>query len=168
MPGGKKAIFIGVTALSPETGTIHCVIMTLEGLVLFDAQYNHKMVINRGIPPFDSVDFARGLLNDIKLIFFPPEGQVVQSGIAENGSWICRFKTNSGMTVDVIKPNSNNLWEIRQYNENSEMSRSVTAYPDTKRAVNKQENIPGRLVLTAYGSHGYSLILELIEARELR
>ena len=164
MPGGKKAVFIGVTALSPKAGTIHCVIMTLEGLVLFDAQYNHKMVINRGIPPFDSVDFARGLLNDIKLIFFPPEGQLVQSGTAENGSWICRYKTNSGRTVDVIRRH-NNLWEIRQYNDNSDLSRSVRAYPDSKRAVKKQENIPGRLVLTAYGSHGYSLILELIEAR---
>jgi len=167
MPKGKKAVFIGVTALSPETGTIHCVIMTLEGLVLFDAQYNHKMVINRGIPPFDSVDFARGLLNDIKLIFFPPEGQLIQSGIAEDGSSICRYKTDSGKIVDVIGRNKN-LWEIRQYNDNSDLSRSVRAYPDSKRAVKKQEAIPGRLVLTAYGSPGYSLILELIEARESR
>lgn len=167
MPKGKKAVFIGVTALSPETGTIHCVIMTLEGLVLFDAQYNHKMVINRGIPPFDSVDFARGLLNDIKLIFFSPEGQLIQSGIAEDGSSICRYKTDSGKIVDVIGRNKN-LWEIRQYNDNSDLSRSVRAYPDSKRAVKKQEAIPGRLVLTAYGSPGYSLILELIEARESR
>lgn len=165
MPEGGKAVLIGITVLSPKTGIIHCVIMTLEGLVLFDAQYDHKIVIKRGIHPFDSMDFARGLINDIKLIFFRPDGQSIESGTSDNGSLVCRYKTNSGMIVDVIT-NQNGPWEIRQYNDDSKLTRSVRAYPNRQGATEKQKTIPGRLVLTAYGSHGYSLTLELIEARE--
>ncbi len=165
MPKGEKAILIGITDLCPRSGEIHCVIMTLEGLVLFDAQYDHKIVINRGIPPFDSMDFARGLMNDIRLIFFPPDGRLIQAGISDNGSSVCRYERENGMIVDVISSH-NGPWEIRQYNADLTLNRSVKAFPNSKGDKEGEESIPARLVLTAYGSPRYSLSLELIEARE--
>lgn len=167
MPQGKNAVLIGITALSSQTGSIHSVLMTLEGLVLFDAQYDDRVVINRGIPPFDSMDFARGLISDIILMFFPPDGQLVKSGIFADGLSVCRYKTNDNKVVDVITTGTDS-WEIREYNDDFALTRSVRAYPNPQRNNKKQESVPGKLVLTAYGSSEYSLTLELIEARGSR
>ena len=38
MPGGRQTIMIGVTRISSVDKTIHCVMMTIEGLVLFDGR----------------------------------------------------------------------------------------------------------------------------------
>jgi hypothetical protein len=167
MPQGKNAVLIGITVLSSQTGSIHSVLMTLEGLVLFDAQYDDRVVINRGIPPFDSMDFARGLINDIILMFFPPDGQLLKSGIFADGSWVCRYKTNDNKVVDVITT-GNGSWEIREYSDDFALTRSVRAYPDPQGNGEKQKSVPGKLVLTVYGPSEYSLTLELIEARGSR
>jgi hypothetical protein len=37
MPGGKKSVVTGLTVISSKDKTIRSVIMTIEGLVLFDA-----------------------------------------------------------------------------------------------------------------------------------
>ncbi|MBU0734838.1 MAG: hypothetical protein KJ573_00410 [Proteobacteria bacterium] len=166
MPKGEKAVMLGVTAISPKTGMIQCVIMTLEGLVLFDARYDRQIVINRAIPPFDSIDFARGLINDIKLIFFPPDGLLIASGISDDGSFVCRYRTDSGMIVDIIT-HKDRPWEIRQYDHDFRLIRSLKTHMGSERTTERQNAIPARLELTAYGPSEYSLTLELIEAREL-
>ena len=166
MPDGKKGFGVGITVISPRTGTIHCVIMTIEGLVVFDAQYDQKVVINRGIPPFDSVDFAKDLINDIKLIFFKPDGELIESGMLDNGSYVCRYRNNNGTIVDVII-NENNTWIIRQYNNRSYLTRTIRAYSRKKLSVNQKIMIPGRLELTSHGPVEHSLVLELIKAELL-
>ena len=165
MPDGKKGFVVGITVISPQTGTIHCVIMTIEGLVVFDAQYRQKVVINRGIPPFDSTDFARYLMNDIKLIFFKPDGQLIESGRQNNGSYVCRYRNNNGTIVDVIT-NKDNMWIIRQYNNKFCLTHTVRAYLPKKLLVS-QKMIPRRLELISHGPVGYSLVLELINAELL-
>ena len=87
---------MGVTVISPEERKIESVIMTIEGFVFLDAYYDQKVVINRGIPPFDSIDFARGMMDDIKLIFFKPEGGLIESGMSDDGSYLCRYKNDYG------------------------------------------------------------------------
>ncbi|RLC20631.1 MAG: hypothetical protein DRI57_04360 [Deltaproteobacteria bacterium] len=163
MSGGKKGFVIGITDISPETETIRCVIMTIEGLVLFDAQYDQKIVIHRGISPFDSINFAKGLMNDIRLIFFRPDGQFIESGISDNGAYVCRYKNNDSRIIDVIT-NHDNTWEIRKYNKDFSLMRSVKAYPPGQESSLSQKMIPGKLELTAHGSQRYALILELIKA----
>ncbi len=165
MPDGKKGFVVGITVIAPQTGTIHCVIMTIEGLVVFDAQYDQKVVINRGIPPFDSVDFAKDLMNNIKLVFLEPDGQLIESGMLNNGSYVCRYRNNDGTIVDVII-NQDNTWIIRQYNNRSCLTRTIRAYSRRKPSVN-QKMIPGRLELTSHGPAEHSLVLELIKAELL-
>jgi hypothetical protein len=165
MPGGQRAVMIGVTALFPKTGVIECAMMTVEGLVLFDARYDGRMVIRRALPPFDSMTFARGLINDIKLIFFPPDGPLIGSGRSDDGAFICRYRTDSGMTVDIII-HEDHLWEIRQYDRDSRLIRSLETDPDSRGSAGSQNPIPARLKLTAFGPFEYVLTLDLIEARE--
>jgi hypothetical protein len=165
MPDGKKGFVVGITVISPQTGTIHCVVMTIEGLVVFDAQYRQKVIINRGIPPFDSTNFARDLINNIKLVFFKPDGQLIEFGRQNNGSYVCRYRNNNGTIVDVIT-NKDNTWIIRQYNNKFCLTHTVRACLPKKLSVS-QKMFPGRLELISHGTVGYSLVLELINAELL-
>ena len=74
LAGGGAVSVIGVTNVYPEGRVAHCVIMTVEGFVLFDAVYDQEVRVERGIPPFDSKAFAEGLMRDIALVFFKPSG----------------------------------------------------------------------------------------------
>ena len=126
LPGGKKGFVMGITVISPMTETIECVIMTLEGFVLFDAQYDQGLMINRAISPFDRIEFAKGLMEDIRLIFFKPDGPFVGSGILEDGSPVCRYKNFEGRVIDIITF-PDNAWEIRKYGgEPGKSSRTIS------------------------------------------
>jgi len=161
MPGGKRGTLIGICLISSETGTIHSVIMTIEGFVLFDARYDGELLVSRSIPPFDTPGFARGQMEDMKLIFFRPEGKPIRTGILENGSPACRYENSDGMTVDVIiRPD--NSWEIRKYGRNAKLVRTVRAFRG--QAADQKWVPPERLELTAHGMMGYSLILKLMQA----
>ncbi|MGD9825057.1 hypothetical protein [Desulfobacter sp.] len=55
MPGSHSAMLMGVVNIHPRHRAIHCVVMTLEGLVLFEADHtSDAFIIHRAIPPFDS------------------------------------------------------------------------------------------------------------------
>ena len=115
--------------------------MSIEGLVLFDGIYEGEVVINRGIRPFDSKEFAKGLMNDIRMVFFPPVGKLSGTGILSNGSHVCRYINDTTTIVDVITdPNHN--WEIRQY-RNGDLSRSVKAYLNEKAIDGIKKPFPG-------------------------
>ena len=85
LPGGRDAQLIGVTEVSSNPKRIHAVMMTIEGLVLFDALEDDKLTINRSVAPFDSIDFAKGLMEDIRFVFLKPDGEPIVAGITENG-----------------------------------------------------------------------------------
>jgi len=166
MPGNKKSFVIGITVISQEERKIESVIMTIEGFVFLDAYYDQKVVINRGIPPFDSIDFARSMMDDIKLMFFKPEGSLIESGTSGDGSHVCRYKNDAG-SVDVIT-NSDCDWEIRQYNLSGALIKSVKAEHCKKVAgSSSQIGFPGRIKLASHGINRYALAFELKEAKRL-
>lgn len=167
MPGNKKSFVMGITVISPEERKIESVIMTIEGFVFLDAYYDQKVVINRGIPPFDSIDFVIGMMDDIKLMFFKPEGSLIESGIYGDGSHVCRYKNDAGRVVDVIT-NSGCDWEIRQYNPGGTLIKTVKA-DRCKKVLDSPNKIdfPGRIKLASNGINRYALAFELKEAKRL-
>ena len=162
LPGEKKAFMMGVTQINPEKKKIHCIMMTIEGLVVFDALYDGKIVINRGIPPFASDDFAKGMISDLQLIFFQPKGRHIETGVSDTGEWICRYQTDEETTVDVVI-HFDNRWTIRRYRHN-QLRRTIQAYLGQDSVLLNKNKIPERLELMARGEHGYSLNLKLLEA----
>jgi len=168
LPGGQKNFLIGVTVVSPQITQIQSVIMTIEGLVLFDARYRpDDLTINRAIPPFDSGSFARGLMDDVKLLFLEPGGHLVQTGSWRDGTPVCRYRNQDGFTID-ISPMRKNIWTIHKYNKNARLSRSVQAYACDKADQQFQQSIPCRLQLTAHGRPGYRLYMKLLEAEPVQ
>jgi len=163
MPNGEKGLVMGVTVISSHDKTVRCVIMTLEGLVVVDVQYDRQVIINRRVPPFDSENFAKGLIKDIQLIFFMPQGPVIKSGILRTGASICRYRNTGGRIVDIIT-HKENTWELRQYSKHFRLIRTVNAFFGKKDGDSGQFGIPDRLKLTAHGSPGYTLVMDLVEA----
>ena len=165
LPGENKAFMMGVTKIYPEKRKIHCIMMTLEGLVVFDALYDGKIVINRGIPPFTSHNFANGMMSDLQLIFFQPEGRFIEVGVSDTGEWICRYQTDEETTVDV-GIHFDNGWTIRRYHH-YQLRRTIQAYLSHNSISLDKNNIPERLELIAFGKHEYSLNLKLVEAEPM-
>jgi len=168
LPNGDIHVAIGVTTISPETETIHCAIMTIEGMVLFEAEYNQKMTIHRSIPPFDSMTFAQNIMDDIRLALFKPSGALINVGHLTPDADICRYKQINGRTVDVMTY-QNGDWEIHQYNSYYKLIKTIRAYysSDNNHGISeKNGRMPSMYEITTPGVFGYSLKLELMETRQ--
>jgi hypothetical protein len=163
LPNGDKLLVIGVTIVDPAERSIHAILMTVEGLVLFDVNYNNNAVtINRGMPGMqntDSSDFIRALIDDLKLIYFMPESEHPEAGTID-GKFIKRYTSRDNMVIDIILNNDKTV-KINKYDGGSNLVRTVNIF-----SINS-EGLPEKLELTAPGLFGYSLYMELVNAEKL-
>ena len=160
LPGGATATMIGVTLASPDTGRLRCTLMSIEGLVLLDADFDAKLVINRGIGPLADPDLVMGMVRDIRLMLFRPAGALVEAGTLPDGNGLCRYRTDEG-TVDVMTKTEGGI-EILSYDSSLKRSRTVR-FSDFR-----IDGLPRRIELSADGLFHYSLRLDLIEAEPVR
>lgn len=169
MPNGQKSLVIGVSLIFPAIKTIQSVIMTVEGLVIFDAHHDQNgLTIHRAIPPFDSKKFARGLMKDVELMFFEPDGRLIEVG-AQNGDIdVCRYRdrNQTGSIVDVVV-RDNHSWSIRQYSENNSLMRRIDTYTCKVSKNDYPPSVPCQMELTAHGAVPYTLYMKLLEAEPL-
>ena len=156
LPDSGEVQLMGVTVISSAPERIHAVIMTIEGLVLFDGLEDGRLTIKRGVAPFDSRGFAKGLMEDIRLIFIKPAGNPIV-GLTENGLPVCRYRASDKIVVDVMVASDGGV-EILKY-EKERLTRRVT-----------RESNPlfEKITLTAYGPARYGLDLRLISAEQIK
>lgn len=162
MAGGVSFVSMGVTVMSARQRSNRSVIMTFEGFVVFDASYGEAgkgLVVHRALPPFDSPHFAAGIMEDIRMLFFEPEGTLVASGVLANGSAACRYLGPEGEFVDVER-RSDGGWELKRYSREERLIRSARAF----RKPGIESGFPAVIELTAHGSQTYKLELTLVEA----
>jgi hypothetical protein len=161
MTGDTRSAIIGVTLADPSTRSVSCAILTAEGMTLLDAESGPAGIkVNRALPPFDSADFAKNMIEDIKLIFFTPEGKIHQIGISPDGETICRYKEENGDWIDVIA-NKSESTEIKRYSPSEIMKRQI-------RFSKTAGNIYQRIELHANEQFNYSLLMTLIEAQPVK
>jgi hypothetical protein len=153
-PGGMTGTVIGVTVIDPAAKTIHSVIMTIEGFVLFDARYEKEVRVNRAVRPFDAEQFAGYMMDDVRLMFLAPEGKLADAGVRTDGSTVCRYHGNKDTIVDVVV-HKDESWDIETYSSSHELLRKI-------RAVDVRNRIPGMVELRGFGFREYSLHLKLI------
>jgi hypothetical protein len=158
--GGQGTVF-GVLVLGPET--LHCVLMTIEGLVLFEAESRQtgQIEILRTVPPFDNQEFAAGLMDDVRTIFRRPQGGV-QEGRLADGTMVFR-STADGLITDVL-PQADGCWSINTY---TEQFRSRTIRTHACNIIDSTV-IPQEIDLASDAPAGYSLHLHLISAEQLK
>jgi hypothetical protein len=162
LPGGGKTLLMGLLVVSPESGAFESVIMTIEGVVIFQARYEKGQTkIKRGVSYFKSTEFAAGLVNDIKLIFFKPKGALIEIGKSDTGFPVCRYREKNNRLVELIL--KENTWEIREYNRGLVLSRTVRLFLGERISLSASgTKIPRKIQLTAHDPFGYSLTLKRI------
>jgi hypothetical protein len=163
LPGQQTRTVIGISLVYPRHRTIQAVLMTVEGLVLFDAVYGQTLDVHRALPPFDSDEFARGLMQDVQLIFLEPDAKTVETGMWGADGRGCRYRCKDGRTVDVIAQEDGS-WQLSLYDGRRPL-RQINADPCRSDA---SDRIPCRLSLTAHGRLSYHLDMSLIEAEPVR
>lgn len=163
MPDGRHFMAMGLTVFSPGPRTCRSVIMTFEGFVVFDGEYDGRLIVHRALPPFDSPHFAGGLMEDIRLIFFEPQGPVVAAGTLGSGATVCRREAPDGGRIDITQTREGE-WELHRYDPAGRLTRTVR--PLAK--AGGGDGFPETVALTAHGEQGYKLILDLVEAVPVR
>ena len=159
LPGGRRTVMMGLTVLSSRLRSNRSVIMSLEGFVVFDGEVNQGLKVHRALPPFDSPGFAEGLMEDIRLIFFKPEGPAAECGKLTDGSIVCRYKNPNGGIVDIVL-RSNGTCESRYYDREQRLIRIVRVPADARTG----DGMPQTIELTAQGEQTYKLVMTLLEA----
>jgi hypothetical protein len=156
--GKTQSAIIGITLADPSTRFVSCAIMTAEGMVLFEAESGPgTLKITRSLPPFDSADFAKNMIEDIKLIFFAPEGKIQKKGNLPDGAAVCRYLEENGDWIDVITDKSEGT-AIKRYSSAGILKRQVKFNKTTG-------NIYQSIELQANETFNYSLLMTLIEVQ---
>ncbi|MBU2649060.1 hypothetical protein KKI24_30410 [bacterium] len=164
LPGGKNTLITGITTVFPDRESVHAMILSLEGLVLFDGiTQGDKIDIRRGISVFATTAFAEGLMRDVRLIFLKPADIPVEIGGSAGGTAVCRYRRTDGSVVDVTSHRNGN-WELVQYDAGHHPRRRVNAWIDDSGQPADGEHPPSRIELTALDTFGYALDMRLIQS----
>jgi hypothetical protein len=156
MAGKTRSVMIGVTLADPASRTLSCALMSPEGMTFFEASRTPSGTkISRALPPFDAADFARGMMDDIELIFFEPAEPIDRAGVLDTGQAVCRRRCPKGGWLDIEKDRDGRV-RIHLYSEGGRLRRSVT--------MSAGANPYAAIDLQASGWTGYSLSMTLIES----
>jgi hypothetical protein len=153
LPFGNNALLIGAT--STKKDGMHYVLMSPEGVALFDASVIGGAIrVRRALPPFNRPGFAEGLVGDVRAAFSAPEGAPTAVGLGESGSGMCRWRSRAGTTTDVELSGAKPRW-IRSF-DGSALVREVALSGEAEAGF-----FPG-LLLRVPGMAGYTLRMRLI------
>jgi len=95
--GGMSSSLLGITKGDPAGRKLHTVLLTPEGFILFEAeQHGDAISVLKAVAPFESPAFARGLMEDVNLLFFPPQGGASKWGRTADGALLCQWESPAG------------------------------------------------------------------------
>ena len=158
LPMGNRSSLIGVTALDPDADRVRCVLMSPEGMSLFDAsQEAGRIKVHRALPPLDNKGFASGLFRDVRLMFARPHASGVQVGRLEDGRQVCRWQEKERIREIILECDGG--WWLRGYDQDGSVRQEVRACPQLSRGFSRV------IHLSRSGALGYSMRLELLEAQ---
>ena len=101
MQGGSFSA-LGVTKGEPSERRLQSILLTPEGFILFDADRQESgIVVNKAVVPFDSPAFARGLMEDVSLLFLPPQVKPTAWGKETDGTMICNWEDRDGSHTEI-------------------------------------------------------------------
>jgi hypothetical protein len=166
VPGGKKSGLIGVSVLSSADRSIACALMSLEGFVIFSGRYDGRLTVDRALPPFNRPGFAKGLIDDLMMLFFKPDGPMQKTGMLPDGAGVYRFGASGGGTTDIIL-RDDHAWSVQKYSSRHQLERSVEARDRGVTGAGDGIALTQHLTLKRHGFMGYQLDLRLVDAIRL-
>ncbi len=122
--GRVSTSLIGVTKGEPSERRLQSVLLTPEGFILFDAErWIRGISVKRAVAPFDSPAFARGLIEDVSFLFFPPAGKPTTWGKETDGTIICKWENPENSTE--ITGSMDKSWRILRRDKYGEVIKEI-------------------------------------------
>lgn len=182
-PGHRTITLMGVVQTDDAPWRIHCALLSLEGLVLFEARWEaDETTVLRALPPLDKPGFADGLMADLLFIFMAPDIASQTFAQLKNGTPVCRYVLKNGEIRDFLTfPNGS--WQLLRYAGGTRLAQTLTVGvpSETGDIITlpahlslKARNIwgddlslPVHRTLKTHGLLGYDLVLTLVSADEI-
>jgi hypothetical protein len=124
--GGASSSLIGVTKGEPSERRLQSLLLTPEGFILFDGELRGgEITVRKAVAPFDSPAFAKGLMEDVALLFLPPQVRPTIWGKAADGTRICRWESPDGCRTEVWE-SMDRGWRIQHRDDQGEVTREVS------------------------------------------
>ncbi len=122
--GGSSSL-LGVTKGDPSEHKLESLLLTPEGFILFDAELRGgKVVVRKAVPPFDSPAFARGLMEDVSLLFLPPSAKPAGWLKEMDGTMTCNWE-NADQSLSEVRGSMSSGWKILHQNKRGKVTREV-------------------------------------------
>ena len=99
---GMSFFLLGITKGDPADRKLHTVLLTPEGFMLFEAeQLEETISVLKAVAPFDSTAFARGLMEDVNLLFLSPQEGPSKWGRSADGAILCQWESPDGSRREI-------------------------------------------------------------------
>jgi hypothetical protein len=156
LPLGKRSVVVGASTGNTARRDVRSVLISPEGLVIFDAKVEGgRLTVRRALPPLDHEDLAPQLFEDVRLALFPPRAsQSVEVGWLESGRPVCRFAGEAATTDVVLEANGG--YRVVRYDAGGDVERVLTGLPPVR------SGFASRMQLVAPGVTGYRMDFELL------
>jgi len=123
--GGGSSSLLGVTKGEPSERRLQSLLLSPEGFILFDAERRENgIAVRKAVAPFDSPAFARGLMEDVTLIFLSPQGVPVIWGRETDGTMFCNWEGHNDSRTE-IKGSMDSGWRILSRDKYGEVIKEV-------------------------------------------
>lgn len=160
LPMDQTSSVIGASLVDPAGARFRAVLMSVEGLTLFDAaRVGDDLTVFKALPPLDDPDFGPGLMADVALALLAPAGAPSAAGRLPDGRPACRHTSSDGGAVDLLPAEGDLPGRLDRYGPDEDLVRRVNLYAPTGPL-----GLAARILLTAPGLIGYRLELTLLEA----
>ena len=152
-----KGVFIGAAKVELQKNALHAVLMSVEGMVLFEAEYkNGDIKITSAFPPLNDPAFAKGLMADVSFVLLKPAGGPVEQGVDGQGLTACRWTAEADAVLETaLMPDG--AVRMRLYGGDRRAAKEALAWPPFDR------EMPARICLKAFSPSDYTIELTLIE-----
>jgi hypothetical protein len=122
--GGSSSL-LGVTKGEPSERRLQSLLLTPEGFILFDAELSEGgITVRKAVAPFDSPAFARGLMEDVSLLFLPPQVKPTAWGMEMDGTTICNWEDRDDSYTE-ISGAMDSGWRILRQNKKGKVIKEI-------------------------------------------
>ena len=123
--GGGSPLLLGVTKGEPSERRLQSLLLTAEGFILFDAELSAgKIVVRKAVAPFDSPALARGLMEDVSLLFLPPQVKPTAWAKETDGTMICNWEDRDESHTE-ISGSMDSGWRILRQNKRGKVTKEI-------------------------------------------
>jgi len=155
--GGGSSSLLGVTKGEPFKRRLQSLLLSPEGFILFDAELSEDgLAVRKAVAPFDSPAFAKGLMEDVSLLFLPPQIEPAGWRKEMDGTMVCEWQSAGDSHTD-ITGSMDGGWRILRRNKKGKVIKELVL---NGLFVN---GLASRVELCAFEPPRYRLRMTLIE-----